>query len=222
MFQELTPLEIAIVVVLLVISLGVHEAAHAWMAWRRGDSTAKDLGRMTLNPIPHIDPMLTLVMPAMLLLISNGTMWFGGAKPVPVDFTRLRRPYRDMALVALAGPLSNLLIALFLGLLFKLAFASGYYTLDQRLDELLRAAIFFNVLLFVFNLLPIPPLDGSRVMTWLLPRSMRAGYLAVEPYGILIVMVLFFTSDTARDVLHYGFQETMRFVNFTVSLGGLW
>jgi len=222
MFQELSPLEIAIVVVLLVISLGVHEAAHAWMAWKRGDSTAKDLGRMTLNPIPHVDPMMTIILPAMLLLISNGSMWFGGAKPVPVDFTRLHRPYRDMALVALAGPLSNLLIALFVGLLFKLAFASGYYTFDQRLDEILRAVIYFNVLLLVFNLLPIPPLDGSRVMTWLLPRTMRPSYLALEPYGILIVMLLFFTSDTARGVLEYGFYEAMRFVNYTVSLGGLW
>lgn len=222
MFGQLSPLEIAIVVVLLVLSLGVHEAAHAWAAWKRGDSTAKDLGRMTLNPLPHIDPMMTIIMPGMLLLLSNGTMWFGGAKPVPVDFARLRRPYRDMALVALAGPLSNLLLALLAGLLMKIAFESGYYTRTQRLDELLNAAIYFNVLLFVFNLLPIPPLDGSRVMTWLLPRSMRRGYLALEPYGILIVMLLFFTSDTAQYVLSRGFFATRDFIDWTVSLGGLW
>ncbi|MCA9764764.1 MAG: site-2 protease family protein, partial [Gemmatimonadetes bacterium] len=104
----------------LILSLGIHEAAHAFVAWRCGDSTAKDLGRMTLDPLPHIDPMMTVLVPGLMWFMSGGTMMFGGAKPVPVDYRRLRHPLRDMMYVALAGPISNFLLALVFLLVWKL------------------------------------------------------------------------------------------------------
>lgn len=194
----LEPLGVALTIAFLVLSLGIHEAAHAWAAWRCGDSTAKDLGRMTLNPIPHIDPFMTVLIPAILAI--TGLPIFGGAKPVPVNYHRLRHPLRDMALVALAGPASNFLLALVFGIAHSVAVGGGHYAQDSLLAQVLGASMFANVMLMVFNLLPIPPLDGSRVMTWLLPASMRAGYMAIESIGIILVLLLF-QIDALRTLL---------------------
>jgi Zn-dependent protease len=211
------PLGAVLTLVLLVMSLGFHEAAHAWTAWKCGDSTGKDLGRITLNPIPHIDLMMTIIVPVIALYMSG--FLFGGAKPVPVNFHRLKNPWRDMSLVALAGPMSNLFLAVFFMVLMHLFVTTGWYngaqeTMRLRLGDMLPRVLFevvrVNVLLAVFNLIPIPPLDGSRVMAWLLPDSMRAPYLSIERYGIIIVFALViyvqpfgqFTFDMVRTVTH--------------------
>lgn len=179
---------IALAIAFLIISLGIHEAAHAWVALQCGDTTARDLGRITLNPIAHIDPFMTVILPAMLAF--SGGMIFGGAKPVPVDFNRLRHPLRDMALVALAGPVSNLLLAVVFFVPLKAALAFGGYEGGQLLPVVLATCVQFNLVLAVFNLLPIPPLDGSRVMAWLLPEGLRRPYVALERFGLILVVIL--------------------------------
>ncbi|MEO6709486.1 MAG: site-2 protease family protein [Planctomycetota bacterium] len=185
---RLGPLDIALVVGFVILSLGIHEAAHGWVALKCGDTTARDLGRITLNPIAHIDPFMTILLPA--LLAFAGQPPFGGAKPVPVTYHRLRNPPRDMALVALAGPASNFLIAIVFAIALKLCLAYGHYDVQQPVIQVLIWSMYANITLAAFNLLPIPPLDGSRVMNWLLPASMRAGYGFLEPFGILIVFAL--------------------------------
>jgi len=172
----------------LIISLGIHEAAHAFVAWRCGDSTAKDMGRMTLDPIPHIDPFMTILMPA-ALYFTTGFM-FGGAKPVPVQYHRLRNPLRDMMMVALAGPASNFLLAVFFMVVLKfLVYVAGFEP-NQVAVEVMAATVRWNLLLAAFNMIPVPPLDGSRVMTWILPASLREGYASLERFGMILVMGL--------------------------------
>jgi Zn-dependent protease len=185
---SLRPLDIALIVGFVILSLGIHEAAHAWVAFKCGDSTARDMGRMTLNPIPHIDPFLTIILPA--LLAWAGAPIFGGAKPVPVNYHRLRNPLRDMALVAIAGPVSNFLLAIVFAVAAKLYLVYGHYSEQTPVYQVLQWSMVSNMVLAAFNLLPIPPLDGSRVMTWLLPAALRSGYNAIERYGILVVFLL--------------------------------
>ena len=195
-FSELDNAGIALVVALLVICLGIHEAAHAWVANLCGDPTAKDLGRITLNPIPHIDPVMTIILPT-ILVMSGSPFLFGGAKPVPVAYHRLRKPLRDMMLVALAGPVSNFLLAILFALALGIVGEFQIYNSDQMMGTILEYGIYFNLLLAAFNMLPIPPLDGSRVMAWLLPSSVRAAYVALERYGMIILMGLLIMPSTS-------------------------
>jgi len=176
-------------VAFLILSLGIHEAAHARVALRCGDTTARDQGRLTLNPIAHIDPFMTVILPAFLFL-SGSSFLFGGARPVPVDYLRLRRPLRDMMLVALAGPLSNLLLAVLFALVWKVLVYVVGMSVTELAPQVMQQAIVFNLVLAIFNMIPVPPLDGSRVMAWLLPGPLREPYVRLEAFGMLIVFGL--------------------------------
>jgi len=217
--MDLPPVGIALVIAILVLSLGIHEAAHGWMALKCGDTTARDLGRITLNPLAHIDPIMTILLPAVLLYTTG--MVFGGAKPVPVNFYNLRRPYRDMALVAAAGPASNVLIAVVLAFAHKLMVTLGLWGGQSLGTNVLSYGIFLNLLLAVFNMLPIPPLDGSRIMAWILPKTLRTPYVRLESIGLLLVMVLLMNRMLTQPILG-GIDVMYRWVDFVVSFGGLW
>jgi len=178
----------------------LHEVAHGLVAYRLGDPTAARHGRLTLNPLPHIDPIGTVLLPLMLVL-SSAPFLFGYARPVPVNFANLRNPKRDMILVAAAGPLTNLLLAVLSAALFKALLQAdispeGLFagTVLKPLALMARNAVYINVGLAVFNLLPILPLDGGRVLAGLLPRAQAAAFARLEPFGLLIVVVLIATN----------------------------
>jgi Zn-dependent protease len=183
----------------VIVAITFHEAAHGWMAERFGDNTARMLGRVSFNPIRHIDPFGTLLLPGLLLLLKAPFL-FGYAKPVPVNFGRLRNPKRDMIWVALAGPGANILLAFAAALLLHPA-AYAPPALAPWLGENLANAIFFNVVLAVFNMLPLPPLDGGRVLTGLLPRDAAWRFARLEPYGLLILIGLLFLVPVAAQSL---------------------
>jgi len=170
----------------LIIAITFHEAAHGFVAYRLGDNTAWKLGRVSFNPLRHIDPFGTVILPGILLL-SHAPFLFGYAKPVPVNFRNLNHPRMDMVWVALAGPATNILLALVAALAFHgLGLVPGNST--QWVADNLKNALIINVILAVFNMLPIPPLDGGRVAVGLLPRVLAAPLSRLEPYGLLILI----------------------------------
>ena len=184
---------IALYAVPVVFAITLHEAAHGYIARIFGDHTAYMLGRVTLNPIKHIDPVGTVIVPLALLLLSKlaggGGFLFGWAKPVPVNFGNLRHPKRDMLWVAAAGPAANLLMAL--GWAFLLRFtAPGGPFISDGIDLMASVGVRINVLLMVLNLLPIPPLDGGRIAVSLLPNPLAASFARIEPYGFMVVIIL--------------------------------
>jgi Zn-dependent protease len=172
--------------VLLAITL--HEAAHGYAALRLGDSTAYNLGRVTLNPLKHIDPMGTIAMPLLLYFATSGAFLFGYAKPVPVQFGNLNNPKRDMVWVALAGPMSNLVQAVVWGTLLYVLLILGIQ--DKFFSAMCRAGILSNAVMFAFNLFPLPPLDGGRILVGLLPYPYAYQVSRIEPWGFFIVMAL--------------------------------
>jgi Zn-dependent protease len=172
----------------VIFAITVHEAAHAYAAKYFGDMTAYSLGRVTLNPIPHIDPIGTIAMPLLLYFATNGSFLFGYAKPVPVHFGALRNPRRDTIWVVGAGPGSNLVMALMWGILFYLLQAVGIE--EKFFLSMCQAGILVNVVMFVFNLFPVPPLDGGRIAVALLPWRYSQLLSRIEPYGFFIVMGL--------------------------------
>ncbi len=180
-------------VIPVLFAITVHETAHGWMALRFGDPTAKMLGRLTLNPIKHIDPIGTILVPGVLLMI--GGFLFGWAKPVPITWENLKNPRRDMAWVAAAGPLSNLLMAIFWALVVRLGATLGGAAEGWVIFILYVgvAGIFVNSVLMMLNLLPLPPLDGGRVVSAILPPRLSWQYGKIEPFGFPILVLLLFT-----------------------------
>ena len=171
------------------MSAVIHEYAHGWTAYRFGDDTAKGLGRLTLNPLKHIDPLTTVLLPIVCLMV--GMPAFAIAKPVPINPYRLENPKHDMIWIAAAGPISNLIIAFFTSLLIQ----AGKSIMSPTVIYLLALIVLINIVLAVFNLIPIPPLDGSRIVMGLLPRRQAMVYASIERYGIFIVFLLAWTTD---------------------------
>ena len=201
---------IAIMAIPLLFAIVVHEVSHGWVANRLGDDTAYRMGRLTLNPIKHIDPIGTIIVPIVIAMFSS--FIFGWAKPVPVNWNNLKHPKRDMALVALAGPASNLLMAIGWAILAKLVFLIMSNHLSHHPSEtpLLLGLFFFscyfgiliNLVLMVLNLIPIPPLDGSRVVASFLSPPLSTWYEKIEPFGFFILLGLLFGGHLAAILIH--------------------
>lgn len=180
-------MEFIVTIAILLFSAIVHEVSHGLMAEKLGDDTAREEGRITLNPIPHIDPFGTILLPAMMWFATNGQFVFGSAKPVPVNFESLRNPKLGMALVSLAGPFSNFALAILFVLPLKLGLTNSIS------EPVLYQAIVINLLLGVFNLIPIPPLDGSKVIASFLPERLMYRLLELERYGFILILVFLYT-----------------------------
>ncbi len=190
-------MEIFVLLFILIPAVILHECAHGWVAWRLGDPTAKIAGRLTLNPLKHIDPMGTIVLPGIILVLrSLGAQLpiLGWAKPVPVNFNALRNPKRDMILVALAGPAVNIVFAIIFSQLLRLKSS-------PIILEIAASAVFINLLLAVFNLMPIPPLDGSRFILGILPKPLAYWYAQLEPYGLLLVVLFLYSGGGFQRVV---------------------
>ena len=183
------PEKIISIIVPLIFAITLHEAAQGYVANIFGDSTAKKLGRITLNPIPHIDPIGTILIPLVLFFITKGAFSFGYAKPVPVRFNNLFRPKLHMVYVALAGPVINFIQAIFWSSIFVIL-EILYPTNLLVIKEICRFGVLINILLFIVNLFPIPPLDGGRVLLGLLPVNVSKTFSKIEPYGLAIVIFL--------------------------------
>jgi Zn-dependent protease len=191
--------QIAVMALPLIFAIVLHEVAHGWVADKLGDHTARDMGRLTLNPISHIDLFGTIIMPVMLFMISDGKFVFGYAKPVPINPYNFRNQKKGMALSSIAGPAVNLAMALSFTLILRFALpllrigipAPLWDWLAMPIGLMLTYGVIINVVLAVLNLIPIPPLDGSRVAYWLLPDKQAAAYYRLEPYGMFIVLGLF-------------------------------
>ena len=203
--------QIVIAFIVLLFSLTVHESAHAWTADRLGDPTARLLGRVSLNPIVHADPIGTVLFP--LLALVSGVPLIGWAKPVPVNVRRLRHQRRDYVLVAAAGPASNLVLAVVAALLLSALPVSpvilGEPNVSAPLASLLSLGVQLNLLLAVFNMLPIPPLDGGNVLSGLLPVNLATAFDRIRPYGFLLLYALMFTNGFQYFVLQpYNFLRS--------------
>jgi Zn-dependent protease len=178
----------------VILAITLHEAAHAFVAARLGDRTAQQLGRMTINPLRHIDPVGTLLVPALILLASKamgGVLLFGWAKPVPIVQSNLRSPRRDMGIVAAAGPGANIAMALGWGVLIKLLLVGGFDS--EFLYRMAVAGVLVNLALAVLNLVPLPPLDGGRIVASLLPERLSNAYSRIEPWGVFVLLALLAT-----------------------------
>jgi len=195
----------------VLFAITLHEVGHGWAAMMLGDSTAKDMGRLSINPIKHIDPVGTIVVP-LIMFFASGFI-FGWAKPVPVNWNQLNNKKRDIALVALAGPSANLLMIVFWLLIAKLFIAAADQgnSIAHILTLMAWAGIVINSLLMILNLFPLPPLDGSRVVFSLLPESVASRYAKIEPYGLIILVFLLISGVLFKIIgpLIFGFQQFM-------------
>jgi len=198
--------KIAVMALPLIFAIVFHEVAHGWVANKLGDPTARDMGRLTLNPIPHIDLIGTIIMPLMLFLLTDGRMLFGYAKPVPIDPRYFKDPKKGMALSSMAGPAVNIAMAVIFSFLLRVVMvglegnvpepAWGWFATPITL--MLGYGVIINVVLAVLNLIPIPPLDGSRIVYWLLPDKLAGAYYQLERYGMIILMLLIFAGVLGR------------------------
>ena len=179
---------IALYALPVLFAITIHEAAHGYAARHFGDNTAAMMGRITLNPLKHIDPIGTIAMPLFLYFATSGAFLFGYAKPVPVNFGALRNPKRDMVWVALAGPMANLVMALAWGAAFQLLMATG--VTEVFFIKMCVGGVLVNIVMWAFNLFPLPPLDGGRILVGLLPRKPAQWVARIEPWGFFIVMGL--------------------------------
>jgi len=197
---------LAIYALPVIFAITVHEAAHGYVARHFGDTTAWRLGRVSLNPLRHVDPIGTILVPG-LLLATGSSILFGWAKPVPVNFSKLRRPKQDMLWVAAAGPAANLLMAFGWAALVKFAEIAQGLPGNEVLFSMGRFGIRVNASLMLLNLLPIPPLDGGRIAVSLLPHDLAWKFARLEPYGFVIILALLFTDILPRIIapLHHGF-----------------
>ncbi len=193
--------QFSVLVLPLLFAITIHEAAHGWVAFHLGDNTAYRAGRVTFNPIKHIDPFGTIILP-LIMYFSSG-MIFGWAKPVPIDSSKFRHQRRDMGLVALAGPLSNLSMAIFWALSIKLSLLiiDAPHPADHFFINMANFGISINLLLMILNLLPILPLDGGRILHSLLPTALAKNYARLEPFGLIIIIILLITNILGKILL---------------------
>ncbi len=216
--SQLTTLEtIAVAIIPMVYAVVLHEIAHGWTAKQLGDDTAWSMGRLTLNPLKHIDPVGTIVVPIVLILLAGFA--FGWAKPVPVNFNRLHHPRRDSVLVAAAGPAANLVMALLWGLILKLVTllpdsSSGFI---YAIFYMALFGIMVNIVLMVFNLIPLPPADGGRIATGLLPPRAGLALAKIEPYGLIILVILLASGMIAR-IMQPVLQSVLKLIQAIISV----
>ena len=185
----------------ILIAITFHEVSHGYVAYKLGDPTAKFVGRLTLNPLAHIDPFGTVLLPLMLIVLTHGQFVFGYAKPVPINPMNFKNPRKDMALSAAAGPVTNIILAVLSvvvlkGVLTPLANVSPEMVGEKVLRPLIMifsSSVFINVVLAAFNMIPVPPLDGGRVLVGFLPSKQARSYSRIEPYGFIIVIILIYT-----------------------------
>ena len=199
----------------VLFAITLHEAAHGYVAHRLGDNTAWMMGRVTLNPVPHIDLMGTVLMPAMLYIVTGGNFLFGYAKPVPVRFGNLNHPKRDMVWVAAAGPVSNLIQAMVWGVVFYSLHAADVQ--ERYFIEVCKAGLQVNVVMFAFNLFPLPPLDGGRLLVGLLPMRQALWVSRIEPWGFYIVMALVVLGIINALWMNPIMDVTFDFINLTLT-----
>jgi Zn-dependent protease len=209
----------------LLFSVIIHEVSHGWMAERRGDPTARYAGRLTLNPLPHIDLFGSILLPA-LLLLSQSPILFGYAKPVPINPYNLHNPKKDLMWIGLSGPLSNILIAFVCGLLFRILYRPGMMGILNPFIALFTLGVIINLVLALFNMIPIPPLDGSRVVLHFLPPDYEYAFRNLERYGMFIVFGLLFLGPMLG--LHifswiiYGLGNPICYLFTGLSINGLY
>ena len=197
-----------------LFAITLHEVGHGWVAMMLGDSTAKDMGRLSINPLKHVDPVGTVLVPLIMFLASG--FIFGWAKPVPINWNQLDNKKRDIALVALAGPFANFIMIIFWALIAKffIVAAEQGHAIANILTLMAWAGIVINSLLMILNLFPLPPLDGSRVVFLLLPESIASQYAKIEPYGLIILVLLLVSGILFRIIepLFFYLQQVMYFM----------